>query len=116
MTQSVVVFEVALSRAGEIARTLMGTDYKGIVISDRYSGYGWLDESQRQLCWAHIKRDLTAEKGAVKIAVVIKNFFSPSEIQDLENALGQYILYQNVLQRIEPERFLYLAIREAVFY
>jgi transposase len=60
VTQSVVVFEVALSRAGEIARTLMGKDYAGIVISDRYSGYSWLDESQRQLCWAHIKRDLTA--------------------------------------------------------
>jgi transposase len=60
VTQSVVVFAVALSRAGEIARTLMGEDYAGILISDRYSGYGWLDESQRQLCWAHIKRDLTA--------------------------------------------------------
>jgi transposase len=31
-----------------------------MILSDRYSGYGWLDESQRQLCWAHIKRDLTA--------------------------------------------------------
>jgi XisH protein len=59
---------------------------------------------------------ITAEKGVVKIAVEIKSFVSPSEIQDLENALGQYILYQNVLQRIEPERVLYLAIREAVFY
>lgn len=60
VTESVAVFEVALSRAGDIARTLMGKDYAGILISDRYSGYGWLDESQRQLCWAHIKRDLTA--------------------------------------------------------
>jgi XisH protein len=59
---------------------------------------------------------ITAEKDSVKIAVEIKSFVSPSEIQDLENALGQYILYQNVLQRIEPERILYLAIREAVFH
>jgi hypothetical protein len=59
---------------------------------------------------------ITAEKGSVKIAVEIKSFVSPSEIQDLENALGQYILYQNVLQKIEPDRILYLAIREAVFH
>jgi XisH protein len=58
---------------------------------------------------------ITAEKDSVKIAVEIKSFVSPSEIQDLENALGQYVLYQNVLQKIEPERVLYLAIREAVF-
>lgn len=59
---------------------------------------------------------ITAEKDSVKIAVEIKSFVSPSEIQDLENALGQYVLYQNVLQKIEPDRILYLAIREAVFH
>ncbi len=58
---------------------------------------------------------ISAEKGSQKIAVEIKSFVSPSEIQDLENALGQYILYHNVLSRIEPDRILYLAIREAVF-
>jgi hypothetical protein len=40
---------------------------------------------------------------------------SPSEIKDLEIALGQYVLYQNVLMRTEPERILYLAIRESTF-
>ena len=59
---------------------------------------------------------IAAEKDSVKIAVEIKSFVSPSEIRDLENALGQYILYQNVLQRIEPDRILHLAIREAVFH
>jgi XisH protein len=29
---------------------------------------------------------------------------------DLENALGQYILYQKILAQTEPERTLYLAI------
>jgi XisH protein len=58
---------------------------------------------------------LTAEKDTQKIAVEIKSFISPSEIRDLEVALGQYILYQNVLSRIEPDRILYLAIRDASF-
>jgi hypothetical protein len=58
---------------------------------------------------------ITAEKGSDKIAVEIKSFVSASEIKDLETAIGQYILYQNVLSRIEPDRLLYLAIRELIF-
>jgi XisH protein len=58
---------------------------------------------------------LTAEKDTQKIAVEIKSFISPSEIRDLEIALGQYILYQNILSRIDPGRILYLAIRHVTF-
>ncbi len=58
---------------------------------------------------------ITAEKDTQKIAVEIKSFISPSEIRDLETALGQYVLYQNILSRIDPERTLYLAIRDASF-
>ncbi|MEB3174771.1 MAG: element excision factor XisH family protein [Cyanobacteriota bacterium] len=61
------------------------------------------------------KTSTTSEKGTQKIAVEIKSFVSPSEIRDLEVALGQYILYQNVLNRIDSERILYLAIRDASF-
>jgi hypothetical protein len=58
---------------------------------------------------------ITAEKDTQKIAVEIKSFISPSEIRDLETALSQYVLYQNILSRIDPERTLYLAIRDASF-
>ena len=60
VSASVSVFAVALSRSSAIAKSLIGEAYSGIVISDRYSGYSWVDKSHRQLCWAHIKRDLTA--------------------------------------------------------
>lgn len=33
----------------------------------------------------------------------------------MENALGQYILYRDGLQRSQPERILYLAIPERVY-
>jgi hypothetical protein len=59
---------------------------------------------------------LAAEKANRKIAVEIKSFVNPSEMQDLENALGQYTLYYDVLERVEPDRLLYLAIRQAVFF
>lgn len=58
---------------------------------------------------------ITAEKDSHKIAVEIKSFTSPSEIRDLEMAIGQYVLYKNILERVEPERVLYLAMRESSF-
>ncbi len=50
VSESVIVFEVALSWSSAIAKSLTGKDYSGIVISDRYSGYSWVEESHRQLC------------------------------------------------------------------
>ena len=43
------------------------------------------------------ERLLNAEKGHRKIAVEVKSFAGPSEIDDLEKALGQYLLYHDVL-------------------
>lgn len=58
---------------------------------------------------------LAAQKQDQKIAVEIKSFVGASEVEDLKNALGQYVLYQNILELTEPERTLYLAVREIVF-
>ncbi|NEO91501.1 MAG: fatty-acid synthase [Moorea sp. SIO3G5] len=58
---------------------------------------------------------LVAEKQGQKIAVEVKSFVGSSEIEDLKNALGQYILYDKVLKRQLSERLLYLAIREVIF-
>ena len=61
------------------------------------------------------ERLLTATKKEQKIAVEVKSFVSPSNITSLEGALGQYILYQNIIEEIEPDRTLYLAVHEEVF-
>src|SRR3989304_3412250 len=61
------------------------------------------------------ERLMAAEKAGQKIAVEIKSFVSPSEVEDLKNAVGQFVLYHDILARAEPDRVLYLAIREAVF-
>ena len=58
---------------------------------------------------------LAAEKSGRKIAVEVKSFTGPSELNDLEKALGQYTLYYDVLSEREPERILYLAIWEETF-
>lgn len=61
------------------------------------------------------ERLVAAEKEGHKIAVEVKSFVSPSEVEDLEVAVGQFILYHDVMDRTEPERVLYLAVRAAVF-
>ena len=53
---------------------------------------------------------LAAQKQERKIAVEVKTFSGRSELDDLEKALGQYILYFDVLTELEPERILYLAL------
>ncbi len=57
---------------------------------------------------------LAAEKEGSRIAVEVKSFVGASEIKDLRDALGQYVLYHDILRRTEPDRILYLAIRKAV--
>ena len=51
-TPLVKVFSVALSRGQATAKALLGEGFKGILISDRYPAYNWLDVKQRQVCWA----------------------------------------------------------------
>lgn len=58
---------------------------------------------------------LAAEKQGRKIAVEIKSFVGASEVEDLKNALGQYILYQNVMELSQPERELFLAVRTNIY-
>ena len=58
---------------------------------------------------------IAAEKTGQKIAVEVKSFVSNSPISDLEKALGQYILYHDILQKLEPNRRLYLAIRQETY-
>ena len=58
---------------------------------------------------------LIAEKENQKIAIEIKSFVGTSEVEDLKNALGQYVLYEKIIKRQLLERILYLAIRETTY-
>ena len=53
---------------------------------------------------------LAAERANRRIAVGIKSFLGRSLLDDLEKALGQFILYRTVLQRLEPDREMLLAL------
>jgi len=56
------------------------------------------------------QRLIGAEKDHRRIAVEVKSFLGPSEMADLEKALGQFVLYRAILAERAPERHLYLAV------
>ena len=56
------------------------------------------------------ERLIAADKQGHRIAVEVKSFLGPSEVRDLEVALGQFILYHDILEISEPDRLLFLAI------
>ncbi len=51
-----------------------------------------------------------AQRGSEKIAVEIKSFLGVSEVDQFEDALGQFLLYRPALEKLEPERVLWLAL------
>lgn len=60
------------------------------------------------------KDTFAAEKDNRKIAVEVKSFMSDSTMADLEQALGQYLVYRSWMQRVEPVRELFLAVSENI--
>jgi hypothetical protein len=61
------------------------------------------------------ERLLAAEKEGRKIGVEVKSFVGASVLRDLEQALGQFTLYETIMTRVEPDRKLYLALRADVY-
>jgi hypothetical protein len=57
VTPLITYFQVSLSRCTGAAMDLLGDNFAGILGSDRYGSYNWVDVKRRQLCWAHLKRE-----------------------------------------------------------
>lgn len=58
---------------------------------------------------------IAASRGGNRIAVEIKEFRGNSAIADLEQAIGQYVLYRLLLEQVDPDRELYLAVADTIF-
>lgn len=50
-------YEYDKSRAGAVARRILGSDYKGTLVTDFYAAYNDLP-CEHQRCWVHLLRDL----------------------------------------------------------
>jgi len=60
-------YRIDPARSRAAAKELLGCDFGGIAITDRYAAYGFLDLLQQQLCLAHVIRqfvELSERRGA----------------------------------------------------
>jgi transposase len=56
-THWAAIFRIAEDRHRDRLAELIGTDFKGILCSDRWWAYDHIDPESRQACWEHLKRD-----------------------------------------------------------
>ena len=56
VTSRMALFAIRHNRGAKVAKEFLGTAFSGILISDRWSAYAWVDVLRRQLCWAHLLR------------------------------------------------------------
>jgi transposase len=60
VTAELTAFLIDRSRGGAVVDALLGSDFAGVVGSDRWSAYSRLPAERRALCHAHRKRDFQA--------------------------------------------------------
>jgi len=58
VTSYLAVFSIRHLRDRASAQDLLGPEFTGVLVSDRYAAYNWV--RRRQLCWAHLRRDWQA--------------------------------------------------------
>ena len=80
----------------------------GLITHDPY--FISFDERRLYIDLAAERETIAAQQGETKIAVEVKTFGGPSALADLQQAVGQYVMYRSALRRTEPERVLYLAV------
>jgi transposase len=114
VTASVTVFVVRRSRSGMVARELLGERFWGWLVTDRWSAYNWYPTWRRQLCWAHLLRDIEAmiERGGPSQAIgealraqVRQMFHWWHRVRDGTLAHASFASYMRPIRR-EVERLL----------
>ncbi len=55
-TAIAVLFRIG-RRTKDVAQEMLGVDYAGTVVTDRYAGYVWFPDERHQVCWAHLMRN-----------------------------------------------------------
>jgi transposase len=114
VTTWVTVFVVRLSRSGQVAQELLGERFWGYLVTDRWSAYAWYPPWRRQVCWAHLLRDIEAmiereggsrEIGEALRAQVHQMFHWWHRVRDGTLAPASFACYMRPIRR-EVERLL----------
>ena len=63
-----------------------------------------------------IEKLISEDQKQRKIIIEIKSFIRPSLMKDFQNALGQYIVYRDLIQLAQDEyQEIYLAIKDEIY-
>jgi hypothetical protein len=65
LCEEAAFFQINSGRNQHAAKRLLGDAVKKLLVTDQYSAYSYIDSSQRQLCWAHILRNVIAIEESV---------------------------------------------------
>ncbi|WP_327790891.1 IS66 family transposase [Vibrio anguillarum] len=57
-SEDLVYEKILFSRSTHSAKTMLGKNYSGLVVTDQCPSYNWLKPEQHQLCWSHVRRNL----------------------------------------------------------
>ena len=60
LSKIAVCFMTAYGRGIDAAKRLLRSELAGVLVTDQYACYRFVDASQRQLCWAHVLRNVVA--------------------------------------------------------
>jgi transposase len=91
-----IIFQYHPSRAGDVAATFL-KGYTGVVQTDGYAGYGFIDSTEEILhmaCWAHVRR---------KFFDVVKAAGKPKDGKKKSGNADQALKYIRQLYKIEKD-------------
>lgn len=103
VTPLIICFQVILSRASTAAQTVLGATFAGFITSDRCPAYNWVAVANRQVCWAHLKRDFIQISERVGASAEIG-----------ESLLAQEKLLFNLWHQFRNEQLTRSELRQAV--
>jgi len=107
ISNTAAYFSIHPSRGKKVLRLMM-SDFKHILISDRYAAYNIFESSKRQVCWAHLKRDFTklSEKEDKIIARIGKGLLEHEShlFKIWHEYRAEKITRDELLQQVEPIR------------
>ena len=108
-TTHVALFLISPSRATPIAKKLLGATFAGVLISDRWNAYNFVDAVRRQLCWSHLARDFKAfaDHGpeakalSVKLEALVHTMFH--QWHRVRDGTLSRLVFQELMQPIQSE-------------
>jgi len=86
VASNMALFTINASRGSKVLKGILGKVYTGILCSDRYSAYNAFHKGIRQVCWAHIIRDLRGIKHACRSPDAVQ--FSKWTLKEIGRMFG----------------------------